>query len=259
MRIYLEIEHLAPQKLPINYQYHISSWIYKCIHSSDSDFAHWLHERGYEINGKRYKHFCFSKLNPKVYRIDSKDKAFILEEGPSSLILSFNIDKAMREMISALFEKNFIELRSGQSFEFLGMIRQVKLLAQPEFREQMNYRTITPICISVTEEDSKYAKYLSPLDDLYPIALAKNLVDKANAFLGEEAYTMDQVQFKLIGQKVKNKLFKIKGTFVKGYEFEFELLAPPALQEIAYNAGFGNLNAALGMGMCDVVMNRNKK
>lgn len=254
MRIKITIEHLPEQQLPLNYQYLISSWIYKVLHESDADFASWLHEQGYTLNGKSYKHFCFSMLRPKRYHIHSKEKVFELVEGPTDLILSFNIDKAVKDMVKGLFQNNMIQWTSG-SFNLLGMVTQVQLLAAPEFRATMGFRTLTPICISVGNEESKHAEYLSPTDERYAQAFAKNLVDKANAYLDTEMYSVAQVQFRLLSEKPKDKLWTIKGTEVKGYLFDFELSAPPELIAIGYYGGFGVQNSALGMGVCEILNN----
>ena len=39
--------------LPDNYQYELSSWIYKVINHSDPAFAEWLHNRGFSNVGFR--------------------------------------------------------------------------------------------------------------------------------------------------------------------------------------------------------------
>lgn len=250
MRIKITINHLPNQKLPLNYQYLVSSWIYSCLHQADSKFANWLHEKGYELNGKRYKHFCFSKLHPRKYKIDSQSGIFELVEAPTELVLSFNIDQALQNMVKSLFQNNFIELKSGNFFNVLGQIGQVQLLPKPEFKTKMHFRAETPICISVGRENSEHPEYLSPLDERYADAFAQNLCDKANAISPENRFTPDMVKFKLISNQPKSKLLKIKGISVKGYEFDFELEAPPELMEIGYNAGFGVMNASLGMGFC---------
>ncbi|MGI9527808.1 MAG: CRISPR-associated endoribonuclease Cas6 [Weeksellaceae bacterium] len=253
MRIQLKIDHLPHQKLPINYQYLISSWIYSVLSSSDSEFATWLHEHGYERNGKQYKHFCFSMLRPQRYKIYPKEKVFELQEGPTELVLSFNIDKAGKNIIKGLFKDNMMQLNSGECYKMLGMVNQVELVKPPEFTKVMNFKTQTPICLSLKEEDKKHGTYLHPEDDRFADVFAINLVNKVNAFIGEEKYKMEEVRFKLTSNKVKNKLWKVKGTEIKGYLFDFELSAPQELIEIGYYAGFGVQNSALGMGFCEVI------
>lgn len=257
MRIELTINHLPNQKLPLNYHYILSSWIYRTLAEADAEFSEWLHQKGYEINGKKFKHFCFSMLNPVFeqggrYKIHKKEEVFELVKGPTNLILSFNIDEAVKNMVRQLFQDNMIQLSSGQ-FNLLGMVEQVKLLPSPTFMETMQYRAMTPICISAGVEGEKYSSYLSPDDERYEEIFIKNLVDKANAYLGEPKYQVDQVKFKARSEKFISKLWKIKGISIRGYLYEFDLTAPKELQEIGYNAGFGTNNSSLGMGFCEVI------
>lgn len=253
MRLKLKIDHLPNRKIPINYQYLISSWIYQTLYKEDSAFADWLHEHGYQLNGKKYKHFCFSMLNPKLFKIHPKDKVFELVEGPTDLILSFNIDKAGKDIIKGLFKANMMQLQSGERFNILGMINNIELIKPPHFTNEMKLRAKTPICISVGNEENSHVTYLHPEDDRFSIAFGNHLVNKANAYLGEEKYTEEQVEFQLISKKVKSKLWTIKGIEIKGYLFDFKINAPKELIEIGYYAGFGVQNAALGMGFCEVV------
>jgi CRISPR-associated endoribonuclease Cas6 len=62
MRIRLSLNRTTKQRmLPMDYQYHISAWIYKVLKQADEDFALFLHEKGYGKNDpKLYKLFCFS-------------------------------------------------------------------------------------------------------------------------------------------------------------------------------------------------------
>lgn len=53
--------------LPINYQYPLSSAIYRILSKGDREYARFLHEEGY---GKGYKFFTFSDLKLKFKRED---------------------------------------------------------------------------------------------------------------------------------------------------------------------------------------------
>lgn len=253
MRIKLKIDHLPNQKIPINYQYLISSWIYSVLYAGDNQFGTWLHEHGYQVNGKKYKHFCFSMLQPKRFKIHQKEKVFELVEGATELTLSFNIDKAGKDVIKELFKYNMIELASGSSFRMLGMINNIELIKPPYFSDTMKMRTQTPICLSANEENKKYPTFLEPDDQRYAATFIRNLVNKANAYLGQEKYTEQQVHFQLLSKECKSKLWKVKGIEVKGYLFDFSLSAPKELIEIGYYAGFGTQNSSLGMGFCEEI------
>ncbi len=63
MRFKLTLQTLQyPAFLPFNYQYPLSSAIYKIIRSADKDFAAFLHNKGYGEGYKSFKLFTFSDI-----------------------------------------------------------------------------------------------------------------------------------------------------------------------------------------------------
>lgn len=51
------------QVLPLNYQYPLSSWIYKVLEKGDAALSGFLHREGYRLeNGKTFKLFTFSQI-----------------------------------------------------------------------------------------------------------------------------------------------------------------------------------------------------
>jgi CRISPR-associated endoribonuclease Cas6 len=242
------MDHFPHQSLPITYQYLISAWIYKTLAKSNGDFADWLHEQGYERNGRRYKLFCFSELRPKRYKIHGKENVFELVEGPTHLELSFLMDDGLKYLVSGLFSDNLVPLK-GIGQNILLQVKNVDLIRAPSFQESMNFSCMTPIGISVSEEGKKHAQFIEPTDDRYADNFAYNLVHKANAYLGEEKYHAEEVHWELISEKIKHRKWTIKGIDIKGKQYDFKLTAPSELIRIGYFAGFGIQNSALGMGM----------
>ena len=57
--------------------------------------------------------------------------------------------------------------------------------------------------------------------------------------------------FKLLSAP-KARLLHIKQTKVKGYLFDFELMAPKDLMRLGFLGGFGEKNSSLGMGMVGI-------
>ena len=55
----------TPSVIPINYQYPLSAAIYKVLDKADSDYAAFLHKKGYRAAGslKNFKLFTFSDLS----------------------------------------------------------------------------------------------------------------------------------------------------------------------------------------------------
>ncbi|MDR0547602.1 MAG: hypothetical protein LBG77_08535 [Dysgonamonadaceae bacterium] len=49
-------------QLPLNYQYELNAFIYRAIAQADSEYAGWLHENGFRLNGRSFKLFTFSRI-----------------------------------------------------------------------------------------------------------------------------------------------------------------------------------------------------
>jgi len=70
MRIKVLLENSEKIELPVNYNYYLSSVIYKCLNHSDAEYAFFLHEEGYTTSkGKRFKFFTFSQLQAEKRQI----------------------------------------------------------------------------------------------------------------------------------------------------------------------------------------------
>lgn len=249
MRLKLSLSHLPEQSIPINYQYLISSWIYHTIHNSDSGFAEWLHDEGYQLDRKKYKHFCFGKLKPQRYSI--KGNRFILKQSPTSLLVSFHVKEGGKHLIKGVFQDNTMELKSRNDSTLL-MVEQLQILKDPDFIEKMTYKTMTPIGVSISVEGKEHPQYLHPQDEEYGAAFISNLVNKANAYENKNRFQEDGIEFRLKSRSPRSKLWSVKDIKVRGYEYEYELKAPIEIQEIGYYAGFGIGNSSMGMGLVEI-------
>jgi CRISPR-associated endoribonuclease Cas6 len=252
----------ADSILPINYQYELSSWIYKTINSSDSEFASWLHNAGYIAENRKFKLFTFSNLKPAKYKI-AGDR-LIIESENVELTVSFFLPETVEHFITGLFRNQTFHL--GDKISSVGFIvRQIEKQPDIEFTNTMYFRTISPMIISKnTEPGQKYAQYLSPEEIVYGDLLVNNLVNKyvALAEKGQiqtnKGLALDEVPIGLLlDGKPRQKLIKIKAgneseTFLKGYLFSFRLSAPIELIRIGYYGGFGEKNS-LGFGCCEVM------
>ena len=63
---------LFGNEIPMNYQYELSSFIYRTLARSDSGYSAWLHENGFITGTKRFKLFSFSNLLIPAYAIHAK-------------------------------------------------------------------------------------------------------------------------------------------------------------------------------------------
>jgi CRISPR-associated endoribonuclease Cas6 len=248
--------------LPINYQYELSSLIYKIIHQGDSDFARFLHEQGYMSEGKNFKLFTFSRLEFDHFQT-YRDEQRIEHKGHiATFQISFLIDRAAEEFIKGLFMNQ--QLGLGDKISQIDYeISSIEAVAPPVFRERMHYRCLSPILIKQKRHEEGGENYLHPADEAYKDILLYNLSSKAQAYAlaGAASYLPEdihQTAFAASG-KVYKKGIKIKqhttqATHLIGYMYEFELTAPVELHEIGYYAGFGHLGSQ-GFGCVGVKNN----
>ncbi len=263
-RLLLNVNSNGSRKtqIPINYQYELSSWIYQTINQSDGEFSKWLHNTGHTRQNRKFKLFTFSQLVPVKYAVEG-DRLTLLSE-QVALTVSFYLPKAVEHFITGLFRKQKFQLGDRVSSVDFG-VSQVEKLSDVDFNNEMTYRAISPVIISANDaENSRHARYLSPVEEKFSELMAGNLVNKYVALAENgltevrniDEYINGAIRMELKGQP-RQKLVKIKaGTteqvFLKGYLFEFRFTAPVELMRIGYYGGFGEKNS-LGFGCCEVV------
>lgn len=270
MRLRLRIKQIKKDQLiPINYQFSVSSFIYRTIETSDSGYSKWLHDTGYMSGAKKFKYFTFSKLMlPESEMIDLYGLKYLkLKSETIDIIVSMLSTKTVENFIIGMFEnQKFRIYDSNVESEFI--IKTVEMVPEPEFTREMVFRTISPIVISkkVIYNGKESQKYLGPEDDEYEKYFKSNLEEKyITLLLNESSYeskviiekersSLDEVE--LMGQS-KAKLITIKEgrqteTKVKGFYFTFRLKGETEIMRIGYEAGFGK-NCSQGFGCVETI------
>lgn len=69
MELQIKLSLLRGNKLPINYQYELSAWIYKVIERANAEYSDFLHNKGFQHAGKQFRMFTFSQLDARPYEI----------------------------------------------------------------------------------------------------------------------------------------------------------------------------------------------
>lgn len=261
MRFKIHIHRISNSRfLPINYQYELSSLIYKIIHQGDSEFARFLHEQGYMSGGKSFKLFTFSRLQFDRFQT-YRDEQRIEHRGEmATFYISFLIDRAAEEFIKGLFMNQRFGLGdkiSQVDYE----VSSIEACSPPIFQERMHYRCLSPILIKQKRIEDGGENYLHPENEAYQDILLYNLSSKAQAMavavdtlpLPENLPTVDfQPKGKVYKKGIKIKQHTAQATQLIGYMYEFELSAPTELHEIGYYAGFGHLGSQ-GFGCVEVM------
>ncbi len=68
MRFIVRLQTTRSSLIPFNYQYPLSSAIYKIIQRADAGFAAFLHDTGYGEGYKSFKLFTFSDVRTPFVR-----------------------------------------------------------------------------------------------------------------------------------------------------------------------------------------------
>lgn len=254
MRIKLELSLVSKERIiPVNYNYPISSWIYKTLLESNRGFADWLHNKGYELHGKTFKLFCFSQLIGKT-KFLKPDRLEILDK-KVFVCLSFLIDESASEFIHSVFQKNDFELGdkiSKVKFQVNSITTNEKLTRKNEYR----FKTISPICVSRATDQGKQAEYVHPYDKDYPNLIFRNLLNKRLASKKSLTLEKNEPSFEILSEP-QSKLITIashseRETRVRGYHFHFLVSGLAELIDTGYYAGFGEKNS-LGFGLVEEI------
>jgi len=247
--------------LPINYQYELSSAIYKIIALGNEEFSSFLHEKGFIEKNKQFKLFSFSNLHiPKFGRID--DRLEILSEHVN-LIVNFYPIEAIEPFVAGLFSNQIIEVGDRKSTAIFN-ISGIEKLMVPDFSNSMSFKTLSPINISYLGQNKKHALYLTPEDSRFEELLINNLKNKYIAyqnFNNQPNFLTENFDYELsVGKDIRSKLITIKKdtpqeSKIKGFDFSFDLKAPAELLKIGYYAGFGEKNS-MGFGCVETWVKR---
>lgn len=242
MRIEIVLNRTSKQRmLPMDYQYYISTWIYKVLEKADKDFSKFLHDKGYgDSETKLYKLFCFSRMNfgkPKLWK---EQKLFEIAAHSMKLQISFDVHEIAANFIKGLFVDQ--EFFIGNKFNGIDFrVVTVSVLEEPIFQEVMHYRLQTPWVVSYKTEKARHAQYLMPDDEGFQSLAVKHIVEKFNHTRKEDRVSTDQIQLQING-KPKRSGFVIKPhtpqqTRVVGSLFDLQLSAPLEVHWMIWNAG----------------------
>ena len=145
----------------------------------------------------------------------------------------------------------------GDQFNGLDLsVAQIERLPEPAIQTEMHYRVISPVVISLKNEQDKYAQYLSPDDDGYEELFLNHLRTKHLSLpVGKDLPENLELQYQL-KSKPKSKLITIKPytsqqSKVRGFVFDFSLKAPEEIHQLILSSGAGEKNS-MGFGWVEI-------
>lgn len=265
MRLKINLNRVQGDDLPFNYQYPLSSAIYKILAKGDEEYAKFLHEEGY---GKGYKFFTFSDLRMKFKHED--DRMRLLNDNVS-FYAHFHLPEASRTFVEGLFKSENIVIADKNS-KVVFQVQSIISLENPlkEFSPQELMEVIvkpTSAIVTGIKNERGHYDYLLPDDKEFLSSLIYGWRNKIR-----DAYDLETAEQAILSIELeyyqnpfRTRLVHIKSdsqaaTKIRGsLNYKLKLRAERRFIELLLNAGLG-LYSAQGMGSLEVVeVNKNKK
>jgi CRISPR-associated endoribonuclease Cas6 len=260
MRFKITFNRTGKQRmLPMDYQYYLSAWIYKVIGKADHEFAAFLHTEGYSDGHRRFKLFNYSPLDFGKPVLWKEKSLFEIKTDRLTLKVSFQLSDAAEKFIIGLFNNQ--QAYIGDQFNGLDLtVSQVERLSDPEIRQTMFYRAVSPVVVSRLAGGDQYAQYLSPEDAAYADLLKSHFLNKYQTVPHAEPLPEAfEFEFRLMSDP-RSKLITVKPytpqqSKVRGYVYDFELTAPVEIHRLLLSSG--TEKGSMGFGWCEKVFSGN--
>lgn len=252
MKFKITLQSTEKPVISANYQYALSSAIYKIIEKADRNYSQMLHESGY---GKGFKLFSFSDLQFPFEIIGDRLKA---KTNELKFTISFHLPQATQTFIKGLFLSQTIDIADKKSRASFS-VSSVEALPNPlgDFKEdeiiKITLKPTSPLTAAYKPEGHKHPLYLSPEEKEWKDITLHNWKEKIRLFYNldeSEPLSITPIFFK---NPPKPRLITIKAdtkeeTKIRGFvNFEMEVLGRRKFVELLMNCGIGNLNSQ-GMG-----------
>ncbi|AFH48903.1 Putative RAMP superfamily DNA repair protein [Ignavibacterium album JCM 16511] len=262
MRLKIELHTNHTRSLPFNYHYQFSSAIYLLLKFGSPEFSDFLHNIGYKVNGRQYKLFSFAV---KFEQYKTTQREIILESPRLNLtVTSPKIDEFIKNFVIGSFERTFFNISIGGS-EHKFLIRNMELLPEPDFINEMSFTMTSPMVLSTLKEfNGKTSTYYLRPDDIDEInrILTQNLRNKFELLNGKTSegevtleWNEDFVKrHPRITKKITINEFGKYPVDVIGIQAPFRITGDADLIKTGYQCGFGEKNS-MGFGMVEVVKN----
>ena len=157
--------------------------------------------------------------------------------------ISFLPERSTKNFVQGIFSNRVFEIGDRKtSVQFI--VKSVEVLPEPQYEEEMEFYTMSGICIKLNEHDGR-VRYLSPDDKEFRKGVFDGMLSKYEAFFGYPFVGSNDFEFKLLNPS-KAKLITLKArtrqeTKVKCYLFSFKMKAPKEFMKIIYEGVLGEL------------------
>lgn len=237
MRIKIEAIPLNSDcRIPIQYNSSIQGYIYRMFENTMPE----LHDNGYKVGNKTFKHFCFSRITSKGMKFINRT---IKISNPIYFDMSFFIDPMPNIVIKHLIRERILRI-GNEEFAIRNAYASSEPFTGDEEEVAFDFQTSSPICAYKTRENEEYPTYYSPFEPEFYELLKNNLKLKYESIFGEEPSEDLDCFIVPVNVDPKRTLAKVyyKRTPIEAYSGKFHFKGSGKLAQIAFNTGFGSKN-----------------
>lgn len=249
MHLQIELSTVNNERL-IELPIHYNSIVQGLIYSQVRDEIPQLHDEGFEVGGRTFRFFTFSRLFGKIEYLKGGQIAF---RSPVNLRVASPL-----EQFIVILAKNLLNSESLMLGNTRVCLKSLSALPLPDFSSgKVKVKALSPITTYstlFTPDGKKKTYYYHPREQEFTDMIEDNLMKKAVYF----NKNLDGLPFSMRTLKVNNRDAKIiyyKNFVVKGWLGLYQLEGDPRLLKLAYSAGLGSKNSQ-GFGMINVVKER---
>lgn len=255
-----------PAVIPINYNYQFSAAIYLLLKFGSPEFSQFLHDQGYKIDNKNFKLFTFA-LKLWKYEILTNSNFSgshfkLLSPYVDLIISSPMVDTFIKNFVIGTFEKQKIFIVYPE-YVTKFLIKEVELIPDPQFTNEMNFRLLNPIVLStMVNRNGKLSPYYFRINDDGLIENLKQNLLRKYSLLNNQELVLNNFEFEFDQDYIKkrngvvSKLITIAEgskyeSKIKGIMCDFKIKTSPELIKVGYECGFGGKNS-MGFGFVEV-------
>ncbi len=236
MRCRVKMENMQGITIPVDYHYPMYSYVYMAIGEGEPALATEIH------NMQGYKPYSFSEIDNPGHVIGKNNLQ--LHNDVGSFIFTSHREDVMEAFVAGALKYGYVEIQKKR-FPIL----EIKILKEPEFKNKMRFKTLSPIVISASREDTERGinKDLYPTDEEWYMFFNKNMKKKYFQFFGVERE--EDLEIKVLSARPKK--YHVPGP-ATGFKMTFEISGDIELIKLGYQSGFGR-RTAQGFGCVAVV------
>lgn len=251
---------------PLNYNYYLSAAIYKLLQFGSKKFSSFLHDIGFQLNGKQYKLFSFAlRFNNALV---GKNNFRLISPDVMLYISSPLIETFIQNFIIGSLQNQFLEISDGRTKSTL-VINQIESLPEQIFQEINFFVLLSPLVLSTVNEidNKKHQHYFRYYDDIFEInrVMNQNLKNKFKIIYNRD-YSGDDLilvwdqyyikkkssEGKRLTKKISIPVIDNRPVDIIANEIPFSVTGSKELVNVGYQCGFGEKNS-MGFGLADLI------